>query len=136
MMQVIRIVVKTEPVAKGRPRTTLHFGRVWTFTPQKTKTAQEFLKARLLKHTKDSFPPHTSVKLTAVFYRTKSKYLPRKELMPFRKPDLDNFLKLLLDAINGILVEDDAQITSISAKKRWTTKNYGYITIKLCPDKG
>jgi Holliday junction resolvase RusA-like endonuclease len=69
-----------------------------------------------------------------VFYRTKSKYLPQREMLPFRKPDLDNLLKLLSDAANGLLFVDDSQLTSINVKKRWTDKEYGYITVRLEED--
>jgi Holliday junction resolvase RusA-like endonuclease len=34
-----------------------------------------------------------------------------------KKPDIDNIVKLLLDAFNGILYEDDGQISTIVAKK-------------------
>ena len=54
--------------------------------------------------------------------------------MPFRKPDTDNLLKLLLDSINEVLVPDDSQITTINVRKRWSPTGEGYITIKLEPD--
>jgi len=132
---MIRIIITTEPVAKGRPRTTYHDGRVRTYTPQRTIDAQDFIKAKIQKHIKNAFPPHTPVKLTATFYRTKSKWLPKRETLPFRKPDLDNFLKLLLDSLDNILVADDAQVTTINVRKRWSTNSRGYITIKLERDK-
>ncbi len=55
--------------------------------------------------------------------------------MPVRKPDLDNFLKCALDAMNGVLVYDDSQITTIRMTKRWSEDEQGYITIKLEEDK-
>lgn len=132
---MIRIKITTEPVAKGRPRTTYQNGWVRTYTPQKTLDAQDFMRAKLQRHIKNAFPPHTPIKLTATFYRTKSKWLPKREAMPFRKPDLDNLLKLLLDSLNKILVADDAQVTTINVKKRWSTNSSGHIILKLEPDK-
>ena len=134
-MRILRITIKFEPVAKGRARTSIANGNVWTYTPRKTKEAQVFLTSRLERHKHDQFPPHVPVKLTATFFRKKSKWLPKKESLPVRKPDLDNFLKLLSDALNGVLVSDDAQITSLTIKKRWTTAEYGYIQLKLEEDK-
>ena len=68
--------------------------------------------------------------------------------MPYRKPDLDNFLKLLLDALNGLVFADDAQITTMIVKKRWTKASQavkrgknrparakGYITFSIVEDK-
>ena len=36
------------------------------------------------------------------------------------KPDLDNVVKLILDAINGIVFADDKQVVSISASKAYS----------------
>ena len=132
---MVRIVIKTEPTAKGRAKTSYRNGRVWTYTPRKTQEAENVIKERLTRHLADKFPAHVPVKLTAVFYRTKSKYLKRSEILPVRKPDLDNLLKLLLDSMNGLLVSDDAQITTIKVSKRWTTEEHPFIRIKLENDK-
>ena len=133
-MRTLRLSIKFEPVAKGRPKTSFVNGKVWTYTPRKTKEAQQFLALRFEKYIKDQFPAHTPVKLTATFYRTKSKWLPKKEGLPVRKPDLDNLLKLLLDSLNGVLVADDAQITSLTIKKRWSTNGHGSVALKLEED--
>lgn len=36
---------------------------------------------------------------------------------PEKRPDCDNLLKALLDACKGVIFEDDAQLTDITAKK-------------------
>ena len=38
------------------------------------------------------------------------------------KPDVDNLIKFLVDACNGILYEDDKQIAIVYATKIWTQK--------------
>lgn len=131
----IRITIKMEPVAKGRAKTAFVGGMVRTYTPQKTRDAQDFIKARLMRHKDEMFGEHVPVKLVATFFRTKSKWLKKSETLPVRKGDLDNYTKLLLDGINSILVADDAQITSMFVRKRWTNKEYGYVTLKLTEDK-
>lgn len=130
-MPVINITIKIEPQAKGRPRTSFINGKVHTYTPERTHIAQKSIIAYLQKYKRHCFPEHIAVKLTCTFYRTKSKWLPRKEYLPVRKPDLDNFLKLVMDSMNGLLVVDDAQITTICMAKRWTTEPYGYIVLRL-----
>ena len=133
-MRALRIVLPEEPQAKGRSRVALVNGKFHSYTPERTKNAQDAIVARLKRYQDDCFPAGTPVKLTVTFYRTKSKYLPIRETLPFRKPDLDNLLKLLSDAMNGLLVVDDSQITTISAKKRWTDRAEGYIALRLEED--
>jgi Holliday junction resolvase RusA-like endonuclease len=134
-MDSIRITIKQEPVAKGRAKTAFIHGVVRTYTPKKTRDAQDFIKARLMRHKDKMFGEHVPVKLVCTFYRTKSKWLPRSEDLPVRKGDLDNYVKCLTDSMNLCLLKDDSQITQIIAKKRWSTKSYGYITVKMTKDK-
>ena len=42
----------------------------------------------------------------------------RGEVAP-GKPDIDNVVKIALDAINGVVFEDDAQVNRINATKRY-----------------
>ena len=133
-MKVINLTIKAEPTSKGRPRTAFRNGAVRTYTPDRAREAQEYIVELLQAYKGLCFDEHIPVKLTCVFYRTKSIWLPKREKLPCRKPDLDNFLKLLSDSMNHILVADDAQITTINMAKRWTDKEYPYITIKLEED--
>lgn len=41
-------------------------------------------------------------------------------LLPASKPDLDNLLKLLLDAMNGLVYRDDALVCKITVSKRYS----------------
>lgn len=131
----MKITINYEPTAKGRPRVKFVNGQVISYTPQKTQDAQEAIKAILLSGSLTPFPKHTPIKLSVTFYRTKSKWLPKKESLPFRKPDLDNFNKLILDSLNTIAFPDDAQVTTLISKKRWSPNNHGFIEVKLEEDK-
>jgi Holliday junction resolvase RusA-like endonuclease len=42
---------------------------------------------------------------------------PRKRAMPDVRPDAENLLKHQLDALNGVLWEDDAQIVDLRVRK-------------------
>lgn len=130
----MKLTIDYEPTPKGVPRTKFVNGTVITYYHWKTTEALEAIRALIKDMNLEPFPKHTSVKLTVTFYRRKSVWLPKKEQIPFRKPDLDNFLKLTLDTITGTLIYDDAQITSINAKKRWSPNNHGYIELLLEED--
>ena len=62
----------------------------------------------------------------AIFYDIpKSTSKKKKELMlnykiyPTKKPDIDNILKIIFDALNGIAYKDDSQIISVNCEKTY-----------------
>lgn len=135
--RVIKVTIPLDPVAKARARTAFKNGKVRSYTPDKTKDAEILVASHLWeKYHEVCFDRRIPVKLTVVFYRVKSKWLPKRETLPFRRPDLDNFGKLVCDSINGLLIVDDAQITTLNLKKRWSNDSCGYIDIKLEEDLG
>lgn len=42
-------------------------------------------------------------------------------LFPQKKPDLDNIMKIVCDALNGFAYRDDAQIVNEKICKRWSS---------------
>jgi Holliday junction resolvase RusA-like endonuclease len=40
-------------------------------------------------------------------------------IRPTSRPDVDNYLKAILDAINSIVIADDAQVVEVFAKKKF-----------------
>ena len=130
----IRIIISEEPVAQARARVAFCNGKVHSYTPEKSLNAQNAIRVRLMRYQDRMFPKGVAVKLTVCFHRTKSKWMPKYETLPYRKPDLDNMCKLVQDAMVGYLIEDDSQITQLSARKRWTDRETGYITIKVEED--
>lgn len=68
----------------------------------------------------DSMQPLSGpLHLTLYFGMAKPKSRDRARPLPDSKPDLDNMEKLVLDALNGIVWNDDAQITDVVKKKRY-----------------
>ena len=130
----MQITINYEPTPKGVPRTKFVNGMVITYYNKKTNDALENIRAILISENITPFPKHIPIKLVATFYRTKSKWLPRREQTPFRKPDLDNFLKLTIDTISKIVIPDDAQITTLVARKRWSNNGNGYIMLDITED--
>ena len=39
------------------------------------------------------------------------------KILPRRKPDIDNVLKVVLDSLNGIAYKDDAQVVMVAGRK-------------------
>ena len=40
--------------------------------------------------------------------------------MPLKKPDSDNIAKIVLDSVNKIAFDDDAQVVELTVVKKWT----------------
>ena len=56
--------------------------------------------------------------------------MPKRTKLGAPKADIDNYLKAVLDCLNGKLWEDDTQIREIYATKQWTKpKGSGYFII-------
>lgn len=134
MLKPLELYIEVEPVPLARSRVVFSGGKVHSYTPQKSFEFEQYLKVYLEKYKEYYFPQGTPIKLTVCFYRTKSHWLKKAELLPYRRPDLDNFCKSLYDSGNGILWYDDCQITAMIAEKRWTVKEYPYIYLKIEED--
>lgn len=96
--------VSMDPVAKGRHRFT---SRGHAYTPAKTKNAQRFIH-ETLKNQVDHEPLEGPLAMRTIFYLERPKSV--KRLYPTVKPDLSNYLKLIEDAMNGVVYKDDSQI--------------------------
>lgn len=114
-------------IGKGRPRLNSYTGSV--YTPTRTKDYETLVEQYfLLKYPK--FKPlegRVQVEINAFFEIPKSTKKADKELMleqkinPTKKPDIDNIVKIVLDAMNGIAFNDDTQITKLYVEKLYST---------------
>ena len=113
----MEMTIFLEPIAKGRPRSCIRDGRILVYTPKETVEAEHAIRVAVMSQS-ESFPTG-ALRLDATFYRVRPKSLSKKHTLPTKKPDLENYLKLLLDALNKYLFTDDAQITTVHARKRF-----------------
>lgn len=112
-------------IGKGRPRLNSYTGSV--YTPTKTKDYETLVEQYfLLKYPRfKPFEGRVQVEINANFEIPKSTKKADKELMlenkinPTKKPDIDNIVKIILDAMNGIAFNDDTQITKLSVEKKY-----------------
>lgn len=116
-----------EPVGKGRPR----FGRtknggVHTYTPDKT-AKYESLVTRCYRAAIGYTVKHAPVGVEIDAYFTIPKSYSRKRVqditeereLPMKKPDCDNIVKVILDALNGVAYTDDKQVVDVRCRKRY-----------------
>lgn len=57
--------------------------------------------------------------LRATFHLTKPKSAGKKRLYPCTRPDVDNYGKLLMDALNGTCFVDDSQVVKLELTKAY-----------------
>ena len=136
-MEEFSVLVPIEPTAKGRPRFSVFRGHVHTFTPKKTaeyeaKIAEYYMSVKGRKFDREQ-PLCISIEFGMPIPKStpKSRRLAMAEgiLRHIRKPDLDNLIKAVLDALNGIAWEDDAQVIRITAKKMYSTDPYVFLKV-------
>lgn len=101
------------PVAASRPRVT-RAGHTYYAGPYK-----DFRKAmtqQIEERVGDFEPLLAPLNVAIVCHITK----PKTTKLPYPRADVDNYAKAVLDSLNGVIWEDDKQITSLSINKGWT----------------
>ena len=99
-----------------------HAGHV--FTPPNTAAAEERIRnLAAIEYTDDPLEIPITIMLLFAFEIPKSwtkakKEVARQGFVPHTStPDLDNLVKLVTDALNGVVYKDDRQIVRIDAVK-------------------
>ena len=125
----MEIVIYGEPVPQGRPRFT-KTGH--TYDPQRSRNYKQLVRFWVTQHLKkiDGFKPYeNALCVDLTFYLgiptswSKQKRIQAAQgvIRPIvRNGDIDNMVKAILDANNGLLWVDDCIITDLSARKRYT----------------
>jgi len=118
--------IRGEPVAKGRP----HFSKFGAYTPAKTRNAEADVRGQIIAQLPPDFKPmEKALHLDLRVCRTRPKSKKKAEFM-VTKPDLDNYVKLVLDAMNTVVFKDDSQVVSIIAWKGYA-KDYAGMNIYI-----
>lgn len=119
-MKQIEATIYVEPTAKGRPRVTVVGGHAHAYTPTGTRKAEQLIQALIRTELKPNFTGYdrdTPLAVYLTFYRERPKHLPKKVTMPITRPDLDQYIKLILDSLNKYVWADDSQIVNLHARK-------------------
>ena len=51
------------------------------------------------------------------------------KIRPTKKPDIDNIIKAVLDALNGVAYKDDTQVVQVMATKKYRDKAFVEVAI-------
>lgn len=138
MKTIAYFEVDGTPVPKARPR----LKRGGAFTPPKTKAYERLVAGYAKRAMGNTRPSHKPIIARMEFY------LPRP-MTHFRtgrhagelkewaigmrhvvKPDIDNLIKAILDACNGIVYKDDSQVVIVIIGKDYGVKPRAEITFE------
>ena len=122
---MIELSIPLPPVAKGRPRMTK---AGIAYTPAKTRNYEQqvatFVKARMQGTPPLQGPVSVYMRfllpIPPSWNKAKKEQARNRDLLPASKPDLDNLVKAVVDACNGITWLDDSQIVHESASKLYS----------------
>ena len=112
----VRIIVPGTPVPKARARTVTQGGRTHSYTPERTREWEEAVQWIAAQHRPPS-PLRGPLAVAMTFYLPKPKRGKRE--YPSVRPDIDNYCKAVMDALNGMVWQDDGQIVQLEASKRY-----------------
>lgn len=131
-MQQVIFSVPGKPQGKARAKTYHNHGVTRTVTPEKTVLYENFIKECFLRESNGVFFD----KGTPVYLIVEIRYAPPKSTSkkrytgmmegkeyPTKKPDADNVLKVICDALNGVAYYDDAQIIYIACGKKYAVND-------------
>ncbi len=133
-MKTIRFTVPGEPKAKGRPRfrtfTTKQGKTIGSaYTPKTTASFENRVSLHYLEAVGSAAPVEGPVAMgMSVFLpipASRPKYWKAEAAMEkvpvIKRPDLDNLVKSVLDALNNVLYKDDSQVFYASQAKFYST---------------
>lgn len=138
-MEEVHFIIPGRPVGKGRPRFTRN-GHCWT--PDKTVAYERDIKLAYWEtYGRKKYEEGKALAITIVLYyprpKSMAKYKRRMAqkgvLRPTVKPDVDNVIKAILDALNGVAFEDDRQIVQVECEKWYdiTEENEGFASVTI-----
>ncbi len=125
-----------EIAGKARPRMNIRTGKA--YTPTNTKNYEYYLRQFFIKEYPDFKPIETRVNIKIIAYFNIPKSTSKKKeaemlannISPTKKPDIDNIIKIVLDAMNKFAFKDDTQVTKIEVEKKYAEIPKIYLKIE------
>ena len=128
----IELIVYGNPVAQGRPRFSGQGGFVKAYDPIQSKSYKQLIRLELqpLLSDPDFTPIDKACCLKLTVFRAMPKSFSKKKreeaslgyIRPTTKPDTDNYVKGVLDALNGTALKDDSVVCEIFARKFYSER--------------
>lgn len=126
---MISFFVPGKPQGKGRARAfKMRNGHIGHYTPEKTKTYEGFIRTQAIDAMGVERPTRRPVKLSLLInYEVPTSWPSWKiqsalegQIAPTVKPDSDNVVKAVKDALNGVAWRDDCQVVMMEVQKQYS----------------
>ncbi|QKE74751.1 RusA family crossover junction endodeoxyribonuclease [Arthrobacter citreus] len=136
MSNQINFTIYGEPVAQGRPKFSTFGGNVRAYDPKKSKEFKEYCKLAAADHRPEQLL-EGPLKLEVKVYKSILKSFSKKKaieaeqgiLRPTTKPDVDNYVKGVKDALKSIIWKDDNQVVELTVSKWYSNSPRIEVTI-------
>lgn len=130
MMDQVSFTVPGPPQGKSRARTVRnkYTGKPMSYTPDKTVLYENWVRTCYMQSGNPLFNNGEALGISVYAYfeppksasRAKRAAMLSGQVRPLKKPDGDNILKAVCDALNGLAYRDDAQLA-----EKYICKKYG-----------
>ncbi|OFC75880.1 RusA family crossover junction endodeoxyribonuclease [Bacillus thuringiensis] len=134
---MIKFTVLGEPVAQGRPRAGILNGKISMRDPMKSRNFKQYVGLVASQYAPEKLlegPLQLEVKVYKPSLKSfsKKKALAAEEglLRPTTKPDVDNYVKGVKDALNKVIWNDDSQVVDLKVSKWYSEKPRVEVFIK------
>lgn len=133
----IRIVIPGEPVPQARPRFARRGNFVQTYDEPKSKRYKEHVASSAVQIKPKELmqgPLEVEVliyrKTLKSFSKKKAEQAEAKALRPITKPDVDNYAKGIIDALKGIVWQDDGQVVRLITEKFYSSEPRAEVIVR------
>ena len=135
MRDSVTFVVEGKPRGKGRPRFTMRSGYPTAYTPKETAEYEKQIRDAYLAEGGELHNGGIGIMVSAFYPVPKSATKKDRmamldgETFPLVKPDVDNILKVVCDALNGVAYPDDSHILQAVVQKHYASEGYIRVTV-------
>ena len=126
-MQKLKFEIPGSPIGQGRPKFSTINGHAVAYDPEKSRNYKAYVKLLATQAMKEQgftmIDGPCCLDILACFEVPKSKSKKFRQAAlegrerPVKKPDIDNIVKALQDALNGLAYKDDSSIVFLSVAK-------------------
>lgn len=123
----LQFTIPGTPVGKGRPKFARRGNFVTAYTPKKTASYENLVKLYANQAMAGKKPIENAVAVVIILTVNPPESWSKKKKMlalsgvtkPTSKPDIDNVIKGIFDAMNAIVWLDDKQVVHLTAWKEY-----------------